>query len=257
MRQLRLGTFLLVDMALLLAAPMASAQVKHEEVPVGGHAAEEAHAPVFTKYKALVNHKPKQFDLAKPADKEELTELIRSGHVAELEGEAEIQNPMSPQYDLAIWAIVIFVLLLIVLRKMAWGPMLEGLQKREETIKNSVEEAKRARADTERMSQEFKVKMDQAYAEIPKIMENARRDAEAFKEEMRAETTKDIQAERQRLRREIETARDQALQELWNQAAQLATLISAKAIGRSLTEDDHRRLLDEAIRDLGQTAKRG
>ena len=257
MRQFCLGTVLLVDMALLLAAPMASAQVKHEDVPTGGHAAEESHGPVFTKYKGLVNHKPRQFDLTKPADKEELSALLRSGQVAELEGEAEIVNPMSPQYDLAIWAIVIFVLLLIVLRKMAWGPMLEGLQKREENIKNSVEEAKRARADTERMSLEFKVKMDQAYAEIPKIMENARRDAEAFKEEMRAETTKDIQTERQRLRREIETARDQALQELWNQAAQLATLISAKAIGRSLTEDDHRRLLDEAIVELGQSANRG
>jgi F-type H+-transporting ATPase subunit b len=139
---------------------------------------------------------------------------------------------------------------------MAWGPMLEGLQKREETIKNSVEEAKHARAETERIAAEFKAKMDQAYAEIPKIMEQARREAEAFKEDMRAQTAKDIQTERQRLRREIETARDQALQELWNQAAQLATLISAKAIGRALTEDDHRRLLDEAIVELGQATNR-
>jgi F-type H+-transporting ATPase subunit b len=146
------------------------------------------------------------------------------------------------------------VLLLFILRKMAWTPMLQGLQKREESIRNSVEEAKKAREETARISAEFKVKMDEAYAEIPKIMENARREAEAFKEEMRSQTTKDIQAERQRLRREIETARDQALQELWNQAAQLATLISAKAIGRSLTEDDHRRLLDEAIAEIGQSA---
>jgi F-type H+-transporting ATPase subunit b len=158
---------------------------------------------------------------------------------------------------LGIWALVIFLAILIILQKYAWSPILEGLQKREETIKNSVEEAKKARADTERITAEFKVKMDQAYAEIPKIMEQARRDADAFKEEMRTQTAKEIQTERQRLRREIETARDQALQDLWQQAAQLATLISAKAIGRSLTEEDHRRLLNESITELEQTAQRG
>ena len=119
---------------------------------------------------------------------------------------------------------VIFLALLFILNKYAWGPTLKGLQTREETIKNAVEEAKQARADTQRVTAEFQAKMEQAYAEIPKIMAQARREAEAFKEEMRAQTAKDIQIERQRLRREIETARDQALQELWNQAAQAGDL---------------------------------
>ena len=88
------------------------------------------------------------------------------------------------------------------------------------------------------------------------ILDNARRAAERSTDEMIAKARSEIQSERDRLRREIETARDQALQELWNQAAQLATLISAKAIGRSLTEEDHRRLLDEAIAELGQSAQR-
>ncbi len=259
MRQRHLGVGLFVLLALLVCCPGVRAEEKHNVVPAGSHDVQEGegHGPAFTKYKARVNHKARQFDMTKPAEKEELLAALRAGHVEELEGEAEIQNPLSPQYDLALWAIVIFVLLLIVLRKMAWGPMLEGLQKREETIRSSVEEAKRARADTERISQEFKVKMDEAYAEIPKIMDQARREAEAFKEETRTQTTKEIQAERQRLRREIETARDQALQELWSQAAQLATLISAKAIGRSLTAEDHNRLLDEAIGELGQSANHG
>lgn len=91
-------------------------------------------------------------------------------------------------------------------------------------------------------------------AEIPKIMEEARRDAELLKEEMRAQATRDIQTERQRLRREMDIARDQALQELLNHAARLATLISAKAIGRHLSEEDHRRLIDEA---LGEMTKNG
>ncbi len=221
-----------------------------------GEHGQESHGPKFKKYTAHVDHKKHEFDLSNEDDKNKLISLLVAGDIMELEGVAPIENPMRIFWDLGLWAIVIFVLLLVILRKMAWGPMLEGLQKREETIKNSVEEAKKARADTERITAEFKVKMDLAYAEIPKIMDQARKEAEAFKEEMRNQTTKDIQTERQRLRREIDTARDQALQELWNQAWQLASLISAKAIGRSLTEEDHRRLLDEAIAEIGQSANR-
>jgi F-type H+-transporting ATPase subunit b len=84
------------------------------------------------------------------------------------------------------------------------------------------------------------------------MLEEARRDAQNLAEEMKAKANQDIQAERARLRRELDIARDQALQELWNQAAQLATLISAKAIGRSLNEDDHRRLIDEALAEMGR-----
>ena len=64
-----------------------------------------------------------------------------------------------------------------------------------------------------------------------------------------------FQTERDRLRREMDIAKDQAIKELWEQAAQLATLISAKAIGRSLTEDDHHRLLDEAMQEMRHASK--
>jgi F-type H+-transporting ATPase subunit b len=159
---------------------------------------------------------------------------------------------LSPRFDLGIWTIVIFVLLLLVLRKMAWKPMLEGLQKREEHIRGSIEEARNTRAEMEQLRAKFKAEMDQAYAKIPLLMDDARREAQQMQEEMRAKAVADIQAERTRMRHELEVARDQALQELWSQAAQLATLISAKAIGKSLTEDDHRRLLDESLQEMQQ-----
>jgi F-type H+-transporting ATPase subunit b len=160
---------------------------------------------------------------------------------------------LAPRFDLGIWTLVIFVILLLVLRKFAWGPMLEGLRKREETIRGSVEEARRTRDDMEQLRAQFKVEMDQAYAKIPALMDDARRDAERMTNDLRSKATADISAERQRLRHEMDVARDQALHELWTNAAQLATLISAKAIGRSLSEEDHRRLLDEALQEIRQT----
>ncbi len=160
------------------------------------------------------------------------------------------------RFDTGLWSLVVFVFLLIVLRKAAWGPILEGLQKREQTIVSSLEEAKKTRVEMEQMRAQFKTELDAAYAKIPAMMEEARRDAEAMREQMKNDANAAIQADRQRLMREIGTAKDQAIHELWNQAAQLATLISAKAIGRSLTEDDHRRLLQEALQELGSASQR-
>ena len=81
------------------------------------------------------------------------------------------------------------------------------------------------------MRTQFKTDLDREYAKIPAMMDEARRDAEALREQMKNDANATNQADRQRLMREIGTAKDQAIQEIWNHSAQLATLISAKAIG--------------------------
>lgn len=167
---------------------------------------------------------------------------------------AAAQNPLDFKTDLGIWTVVIFVLLLTVLGKYAWGPMMEGLHKREESIRSALEEAKQAREETARVRAEFQAEKAKAQEQIAQMMEQARRDAHQLIEDMRSKATADIQADRQRLRREIELARDQALHDIWAQAAQLATLISSKALKRAITTDDHRRLVDEALAELRQKA---
>lgn len=163
------------------------------------------------------------------------------------------ENPMEFRADTALWSVVVFVILFAILYFKAWPLVLEGLQKREETIRSSLEEAKRTRVEMEQLRAQFHKEMAEAQQQIPKLMEEARRDAEAMSAEMRAKAATDIQAERDRLRREVEIAKDQAIKELWEQAAQLAALISTKAIGRALSEDDHRRLIDEALSELVST----
>jgi F-type H+-transporting ATPase subunit b len=168
------------------------------------------------------------------------------------------ENPdiLEPRFDLTIWSIVIFVVLFFVLRKFAWGPILEGLQRREHSIEEAIEEAKRVREDMAKQQASFQKQMADVNQQIPKLLEEARRHAEQLKEEMRTQAAADINAERQRLRHDIELAKDQALQEIWNQAANLATAISAQAIRRSLAPEDHRRLVDEALAEIqAQTSR--
>ena len=152
--------------------------------------------------------------------------------------------------DLAIWTIVVFLVLLFVLSRFAWKPMLEGLQRREEHIRSSLEEAQRARDEAQRIRDQLQDEMNRASEKVRDLLDQGRRDAQATTEEMVSKARAEIQTERDRLRREIELARDQALQELWNRTAGLAAIVSSKAIRRQLTAEDHRRLVDEAIAEF-------
>lgn len=159
-------------------------------------------------------------------------------------------NPLEIMTDTAIWTVIIFFAMIFVLRAKAWNPILEGLQKREETIRTSLEEAKKTRDEMAAMQAAMQKELAEAHHRIPIMMEEARKKAEALAEQMRAKAAADIQAERDRLRHEVEIAKDQAIKQMWEQAAQLASLISAKVVGRALNYDDHRRLLDEGLREM-------
>lgn len=172
------------------------------------------------------------------------------------EGHQE-ESLLSFNLDLGVWTLVVFLLLLFILKRFAWKPMLEGLKKREETIRSALEEAQKAREEAEQLRVRLQREMDHAAEKVREILEEARRDAQHTSEQILAKARAEIEQDRERLQRELAIAKDQALQEIWNQAADLAILISAKAIRRNLTPEDHRRLMDEALADLRQVSRVG
>jgi F-type H+-transporting ATPase subunit b len=195
----------------------------------------------------------KAFNLSKEEkDLEELTALLSKGAVVELTKE-ETVNPLALTWDLGLWTLVVFLLFYFFLKKIAWRPILEGLKKREDNIRGALDEAQKAREEAQRMREQWQREVDQAHLKVAAILDEGRRNAKALTDEMIAKARAEIQAERDRLRREIENAKDQAVQEIWNQAALLATAISAKAIRRQISAEDHRRLVDEALADLKKT----
>jgi F-type H+-transporting ATPase subunit b len=159
--------------------------------------------------------------------------------------------------DLAIWTVVVFLVLLFVLGKFAWGPMLAGLKKREDSIRAALEEAAKARDEAHAIRLQLQQEMGQAQQKVKAIMDEARRDSQSAGEQMIAKAKADIDQERERLHREIQVETDQALQSLWTRAAELATQVSAKAIGRQLDGELQGRLIDEALTDLQKSAGRG
>jgi F-type H+-transporting ATPase subunit b len=177
-----------------------------------------------------------------------------SSHTAEGSEKVDIfqRTDLGPAVDLGIWTLAVFLILFGLLWLMAWKPLREGLLKREHGIQAAIDEAKRAREEAQRLREQWQREMDAANDKVRDILDLARRDAQHTTEEMVGKARSEIQAERDRLRREIETARDQAIQELWNHTANLAALVSAKAIRRQLTPDDHRRLVEESLAELGK-----
>jgi F-type H+-transporting ATPase subunit b len=164
----------------------------------------------------------------------------------------ERKDMFSWALDLGVWTIVVFLGLLFILTRYAWKPMLEGLEQRERTIAAAVEDAKKAREEAAELRRQMAEERQRAHDEVRRLIEEARRDAERLAEERKAQADAAIEADRERLRREIAIARDQALKEIMTQAAQLATLISSKVIRRQLTVEDHRALVDEALADMNR-----
>jgi F-type H+-transporting ATPase subunit b len=189
----------------------------------------------------------------KEQDLKELTTLLQEGQVEALARERDV-NPLAIAYDLGLWTLVVFGVFYFFLKKIAWQPILGGLKKREDSIRGALEEAQKARDEAQRMREQWQREVDQAHVKVAAILDEGRRNAKALTDEMIAKARSEIQAERDRLRREIENAKEQALQEIWNKAAEMATAVAAKAIKRQISIDDQRRLVDEALEELQQAS---
>ena len=147
----------------------------------------------------------------------------------------------------SFWTLVIFVLVLVILGKYAWGPILSTLQTRENFIREALEKAKYEREAAEARLKEYEAKLAAARAEATAIVEEGRRDAEVVKRRIEAAGKEEADKMIERARREIQIATDTATKELYTLSARLATQLAAQVIGRELNPQDHQRLIAEGI----------
>lgn len=152
----------------------------------------------------------------------------------------------------AIWTLVIFVLLLWVLGKYAWGPILAGLQGREDYIRDSLEQARQQRVAAEQRLADYEAKLAAARAETEELLAEARRDAEALRqrEEERAKAEADKLLER--ARREIAIAQETAVKDLYERATELSTQVASNILEREINPQDHERLIADSISAIGR-----
>lgn len=154
---------------------------------------------------------------------------------------------MIPDKAVAIATILVFVLLLVVLKKTAWGPILTGLKAREQGIRANIEGAEKANADAKALLGEYQQRLGKAAEEARAIVEEGRRDAESLKSRIVAEASAEAGRERERALRDIEIARQGALKDVYDQVAAVATDVAGRILGEHLDPTGHRRLVDDAV----------
>jgi F-type H+-transporting ATPase subunit b len=175
-----------------------------------------------------------------------------SAHPAHIGEDGVSEDPAEFKADLAIYTFLVFLLLLALLKKFAWGPVTEGLERREASIHDNIANAEAARIKAEKMLAEHAARLDKVQDEVREIVAEARRNAEHTKNEIIAAAQKEAEASRVRAVQDIERARDQALDDLFAHMARCVSEATEHVIGRALTGADNDRLIEEALSTFAQ-----
>lgn len=152
--------------------------------------------------------------------------------------------------DLALFTAVVFLLLLSALYYAAWGPIMSGLEKREQRIADQIASAEKAAADAAAKLSEYQSKLAAASAEAQAIVADARKDAESAGQKLIAAAQEDATRLRERATADIESAKRVALGEIAEQSTQVAMSLAQRVVGREVKAEDHQSLIQEMLAKL-------
>jgi len=159
-------------------------------------------------------------------------------------------NPLDFKSDLAIWTAVVFLLVLAILWKFAWGPIREGLDKREQGIADQIAQAEAANEQARKLLAQYEQRLEGAKDEVREMMVRARQDAEQAGRELLDRAKAEAEREHQRALREIDAAAASAMKELAERSASLAVDLAGRIVGAKLERADHARLIEQAMGNL-------
>ena len=151
---------------------------------------------------------------------------------------------------LMIWTVICFLISLYVLKRYAFGPIQKLIDERRERIRQALDEADNARGEARKLLEEHRKLIGQAKSEAEEILAETRRVAEANERRMREETEADRQRRIEETRRQVEAETRRALEQIRAEVADLSLIAAEKVTRRSFADEDHRRLIEEAVGEL-------
>ncbi|WP_409296077.1 F0F1 ATP synthase subunit B [Peribacillus sp. SCS-26] len=150
-----------------------------------------------------------------------------------------------------LFQLVIFIILLALIKKFAFGPLMGIMKERESHIASEIEAAERSRADAQRALEEQRELIKQSRTEATQLIENARKQGDAQREEIIAAARAESERIKESAKVEIEHEKQQAIAALREQVASLSVMIASKVIERELSEADQQKLINEYISGAG------
>lgn len=167
-----------------------------------------------------------------------------------------MNNPLvQPDPGLYIWTIATFLVLVGLLAKFAWRPLLAALEQRQDAIRKSLDDVRQARQDLERVHAESAKILAQARTEADSIVSATRADVNAFREEMRQKARAEADGIVKNAERQIEQETARALQQIRHEAVDLSVSIASKLLQRNVSKDDNARLIEDAFKQIEATER--
>ena len=162
-----------------------------------------------------------------------------------------MDNPLvQVEPGLFIWTILVFVVLLTLLKKFAWGPLLAALEERQEGIRKSLDDAAQARKELEQVQSDAEAILVKARAEADSILSETRSDAAKVRDDLRQQAQNEAQSIVQNAERQIQLETDRAVLQIRKETVELSLSIASKLIRRNLTKEDNQALIDEALQQV-------
>jgi F-type H+-transporting ATPase subunit b len=155
--------------------------------------------------------------------------------------------PLQFKVDTLLFSLIIFGLLLVVLFRYAWKPIMEGLETREKSIAGDIESARLAHEQARAQLAAYEEKLAAAHDEAAAVIAEAKKDAIAAKEKIMADAAAEAQRTRDRALADIESAKSAAVRELAESSVDSAIQLAGNIVGRSLNRQDHSELIEKSI----------
>jgi F-type H+-transporting ATPase subunit b len=162
-----------------------------------------------------------------------------------------MDNPLvQTDPGLFIWTIVTFLVLLALLARFAWRPLLQALETRQNAIRKSLDDAQQARQELERLNAESAQIIARSRQEADAIITQSRSDGDRLREEIRQKARAEADLIVKNAERQIQLETSRALEQIRHEAVELSVMIASKIIQRNLTREDNERLIDDALRQV-------
>ena len=154
-----------------------------------------------------------------------------------------------------IWTLIIFLTVVTVLGKFAWGPVLGALQNRETFIRESIENARKEREEAAKLLEQYTEQINRAREEATAICDEGRRDGEVVRKQLEADARAEAEAMVERAKREIGLAHQDAVRAIYDDTAELATRVAAQILNREVNVEDHRQLVASSLEEMRRQAE--
>ena len=160
-------------------------------------------------------------------------------------------NPLvQPDPGLFIWTILTFLVLVGLLARCAWRPLLSALEERQAMMVRSLDDAQRAQQELQRLQQESAQIVTNARVEAESIVSRSRSDAEQLREELKQKSRAEAAAIVKNAERQIQLETARALQQIRHEAVDLSVAIASKILQRTVSKEDHEGLIEETLKQV-------